>query len=191
MTKMQSFFCRGLAAICLALSANAAGAQTLKWSPAEKYDAGIQSSVAAHPSGLVLEVHRTQADEQFTLWYHVGMLNGTGVTWGKSQRIPWDGSWPNVATSKEGYVIFVYSDGKFKNNSDLRYSIGTLFLDKGINQTIYWHSSDLFFDSGFHSSIAVNDNGVILGVHESGQRRHGPLLSSRAPRATDWWRSYH
>jgi hypothetical protein len=167
MTTTQSFFCRSLAMICFALSTSAAEAQMLTWSPAEKYDAGIQTSVAAHPSGLVLEVHRTQADEQITLWYHVGIFDGTRVAWGKSQLLPFEGTWPNVAISKEGYVIFVYSDSKFKNNSELRYAVGKIDVDGGINQSIHWPKS-IFFDSGFHSSIAINDNGVILDVHESG-----------------------
>jgi hypothetical protein len=174
MTKTQSSFCRGLAAICLALSANAAGAQTLRWDAPINYDKGDQTSVAAHPSGLVLEVHRTSAFLGFGLWYHIGQLNGTGVTWGRSQLSPWEGNWPNVVISKEGYVIFAWTTGDSKSRSDLRYAVGMINPHGGLEQSIDWLTpNSTVFDSGFHSSTAINDNGVILEVHESGSGGSG------------------
>ena len=169
MTRMQLLRCRSLAMICLALSANAASAQTPKWSVPENYDQGDQTSVAAHPSGLVLEVHRTSAFLGFGLWYHVGQLNGTGVTWGRSQLSPWEGNWPDVVISKEGYVIFVWTTGDSKSRSDLRYAAGVIDPHGGVDQSITWLTpSSTRFDSGFHSSTVINGNGVILDVHESG-----------------------
>jgi hypothetical protein len=169
MTKTQSFFCRGLAAICLALSAQVAGAQTLQWDTPTHYDQGDQTSLAAHPLGLVLEFHKTHAVGGADLWYHVGTLNGTSVTWGRSQLSPWEGFWPNVTISPEGYVIFVYSSSRTKAASDLRYAVGMINPHGGLDQSIEWLTSrSTVFDSGFHSSTAINDNGVILEVHESG-----------------------
>jgi hypothetical protein len=72
---------------------------------------GIQSSVAAHPSGLVLEFHKTEDRVMKNIWYHVGKRNGSSVTWGQSQFSGNDGYWPTVTLSKEGYVIFAHSTG--------------------------------------------------------------------------------
>jgi hypothetical protein len=172
MTKTQSFFCRGLAAICLALSANVAGAQTLQWSTPIDFDKGDQASLAAHSSGLVLEVHQSDTwggGAGFGQWYHIGMLNGTSVTWGRSQKFPWHGSWPNVAISKEGYVIVVFSSSRGKAASDLHYAVGMINPYGGLDQSIEWLTPDSTrFDSGFRSSTVINGNGVILEVHESG-----------------------
>jgi hypothetical protein len=169
MTKAQLFFCRSLAMSCLTLPANVATAQALKWSPPALYAQGEETALAAHPSGLVLEAHRTIDSGGYALWYHIGALNGMGVTWGERQRPPWEGTWPNVAISKEGYVIFVYSSGKFKSSSYLQYAVGMIDPNGGLDQSITWFTpTSVRFDSGFHSSTAINDNGVILDVHESG-----------------------
>jgi hypothetical protein len=169
MTNAQSFFCRSLAVICLALSANAAEAQTLRWSTPDEYDQGEQTSLAAHPSGLVLEAHKTYSIGGIGLWYRIGMRQGTTVTWGRSQRFPWDGTWPNVAISSEGYVVFIYSSGRYKTNSDVHYAVGMVNPYGGLDQSITWLTPDsIHSDSGFHSSTAINDNGVIVEVHESG-----------------------
>jgi hypothetical protein len=91
------------------------------------------------------------------------------VTWGRSQRFPWDGTWPNVAISKEGYVVFIYSSGRYKTSSDLHYAVGMINPSGSLDQSITWLTPDSFHsDSGFHSSTAINDNGVIVEVHESG-----------------------
>ncbi|MGA8313937.1 MAG: hypothetical protein WB755_28190 [Terriglobales bacterium] len=147
--------------------------QTLQWSPGQKYDDGVDTNVAVHPSGLVLEIHQSHAVGNFGLWYHVGMLEGASVTWGGSQSLgSTEGHWPNFAISKEGYVILVRSSGQFKSGSQLRYQVGKIDPYGGINQSITWlHYGD--WDAGFHSSIAINDNGVIVGVHETGHRGTG------------------
>src|ERR1700723_2488768 len=79
--------------LCTALGSS----QTLAWSPSESYDKGEDTSLAAHVSGLVLEAHQSQSIGAAGLWYHLGTLNGTTVSWGGSQRLPWSGHWPNVA----------------------------------------------------------------------------------------------
>jgi hypothetical protein len=86
---------------------------------------GIQPSVAAHSSGLVLEFHHSEDRIiDHTLWYHVGKRNGNSVTWGRSQNSPGTiGFWPAVTLSKEGYVILVISDSSLKNGSTLYCSI--------------------------------------------------------------------
>jgi hypothetical protein len=168
MTKTQSFFCRSLATICLALSANAAGAQTLNWTAPKEYDAGGQTALAAHSAGLDLEAHQS-GSPGLDLWYRFGSLNGGHEGWGKSQKLPQSGSWPNVAISAEGYVILIYSSGRDKSDSELNYAIGSMNAHGGTNQSITWlTSSSHRFDSGFHSSTAINGNGVIVEVHESG-----------------------
>lgn len=78
------------------------------------------------------------------------------------------GNWTTVAISKEGYVILVRSTTHFKNGAQLGYWVGQIDPFGGINQSISWLVRDAYWDSGFHSSIAINDHGVIVGVHEAG-----------------------
>ena len=168
--KLSPYF--GLIALCFALAATTLAAQAGQWSPVQKFDSGIETAVAVHPSGLVLEFHRTQSGAN-TFWYHVGQLNGTDVTWGPSQRLPELGTWPNVAVTKEGYVLFVWSTGSYKSSSDLSYMVGKINPNGDVSQSISWLTTPQQWDSGFHSSIAINDSGVIVGVHESGNGGRG------------------
>jgi hypothetical protein len=165
-----------LATMCFALAVNTAASQTLTWSRGARYDTGQDSWVAAHPSGLILEGHRTEFGNQ--LWYHIGKLNGKGVTWGGSQRLAGGSgvqNWPNLAISKEGYVIFVYSVGSSKSAARLWYAIGKINPNGDTDQSITWltNTAGTFIDSGFHSSIAINENGVILLTFESGSGGNG------------------
>jgi len=164
--------CLGLALLGLALSATPAAAQ-LQWSPAQSYDTGQDTAVAMHPSGLVLEFHRTHVYGGLTLWYHVGKIDGSTVTWGRSQGLPGSGTWPNVAITREGYVLYVWSTYGYKSNSDLKYMVGKIDPNGDVNQSITWLTYEKTFDSGFHSSTVVNDNGVIVEVHESGSGGKG------------------
>ena len=168
MTNAQSFCCRSLAVICLAFSASAAGAQQLKWRLPDNYDDGEQTALAGHQSGLILEAHKTETTGGLGLWYRLGSRNGYKVVWGPSQRFPWDGTWPNVAMNNEGIVLFISSSGRFKSNSSLHYAVGQVNPYAGTNQSITWLTPNYHFDSGFHSSTAFNNNGVIVEVHESG-----------------------
>jgi len=164
--KRKLLFYIGISVLGLAFVASAA-AQTLEWSPAEKFDDGTDTAIAVHPSGLILEFHRTHNGGN-SLWYHLGKVNGTNVTWGESQSLPDHGNWPNVAITREGHVLFVWSTGAIKSGSDLYYKVGKLDPNGDVNQTISWLTERTRWDSGFHSSIALNDKGVIVGVHESG-----------------------
>jgi hypothetical protein len=156
----------GAAIIGLALTATPAAAQ-VKWNGQYKYDVGIQPALAVHPSGLVLEFHRTQGSGN-TLWYHVGRIKGTTVAWGGSQRAPGTGSWPNVAITPDGYVLYIWSGAEHKSMSTLYYAVGKIDPNGDENQSIQWLIDGRSFDAGFHSSLAMNAYGVIVETHESG-----------------------
>jgi hypothetical protein len=164
-TKLFQYFCAVV--LGLALTAAPAAAQ-VQWYPNQTYDEGQQPALAVHPSGLVLEFHRTQDQTSNTLWYYVGRVDGTRVNWGASQRAPADGSWPNVAITSDGYVLFVWSTGNAKSSSALHYMVGMVDPNGDNQQSIKWLSIGKSFDAGFHSSMAMNDHGVIVEVHESG-----------------------
>ena len=136
-------------------------------------DFGVQPSVAAHRSGLILEFHKTENRLSSAIWYRVGALHATGVVWGGSQRAADTGWWPTVALSEEGHVILVHSASEIKNGSNLYYRVGEIDPYGGINQSILWKTETIYWDAGFHSSVAMNDNGVIVGVHETGHARTG------------------
>ena len=151
------------------LNSNHAGSV---FGPASQYDDGMQSSVAAHRSGFVLEFHKTEALNS-KIWYHVGTLSGSNVTWGSSQYSGFFGYWPTVAISNEGYVLLVYSTNVSKDGSDLKYRVGKIDPNGGVNQSVRWLTDSIHWDGGFHSSIAINDHGVIVGVHETGHASTG------------------
>jgi hypothetical protein len=128
----------------------------------------MDTSVALHSSGLILEFHRSQNSDE--MWYRWGKLvapDMTNVTWGASRNIGVRGFWPAVALTKEGYVIEVHSDRASKKGSEQFYRVGKIDPYGDQNQTISWKTDFIHWDGGFHTSITMNDNGVIVGVHES------------------------
>jgi hypothetical protein len=156
-------------------SAQSVAPKTLiDWTELKSFDTGYESSVAIHPSGLIVEVH-SSGQSYLTyngLFYRIGKLDPTQgtVTWGPSRR--WvtkdkNGSWPAVAVTREGYAILTYSNAFTKSNAVLRYSVGTLDLNGGTDQLIGFKVQDAKLDTGFHDSISVNYNGTIAEAHES------------------------
>jgi hypothetical protein len=172
--KTKLFLFIGAAIIGLALAATPAAAQ-VQWHTNYKYDQGIQTSLAVHPSGLVLEFHRTDNLFSNTLWYHVGRLkeNNT-IAWGGSLRAPGIGSWPNVAITQGGYVLYMWSDAENKSQSTLYYAVGKIDPNGSEGQEIQWLTTNgRSFDAGFHSSLAMNASGLFVEAHESGTNGRG------------------
>jgi hypothetical protein len=130
-----------------------------------QYDRGTEASVALNGSNWVVETHKSP--ENTDLWYRLGKLNGNIVTWGDSQRIGVGGHWPAVVLSKQGYVIEVHSDQKDRDGATMYYEAGKIDLNGDVNQSIDWRVFDTKYDAGFRANIAINDDGVIVGVHES------------------------
>jgi len=97
------------------------------------------------------------------------------VNWGPS-RVAANGYAPAVTISKEGYVILVHGTSQYGDalyNSDLNYRVGKIDPYGDQNQSIQWLTADKFLDAGVQSSIAMNENGLIVGVHEPGRGGDG------------------
>jgi hypothetical protein len=122
----------------------------VRFGPSMPYATGRGPSIALHRSGLVLEYHWDSG--QTGLWYRVAKLNGTGVTWGQSQKDGGAGYDPAIAISKEGYVLVVHGDRScscHKNGSHLYYRVGWLDPYGDQNQTISWKTDRIHWDAGF------------------------------------------
>jgi hypothetical protein len=146
---------------------------TVSLGPVTEYDHGVQTAVAAHPSGLFIEFHKTEALSNGTIWYRIGRSDREKVVWGGSQKSGASGYWPAAAISKEGCVILVLSDAQYKSDSTLNYRVGKINLSGGVDQSIQWVTDSIHWDAGFHASIAINSNNVVVGVHESGHGGSG------------------
>ena len=109
----------------------------------------------------------------WTIWYRIGRSDGTRVIWGPSQHADSDGDWPTAAITNEGYVILAYSDNAFKYDSDLYYRIGKFDPHGDQDQSILWITDRIHWDRGFHGSFAINDSGLVVGVHETGHASTG------------------
>jgi hypothetical protein len=162
-----------LVAVGIALISGSAYAQSpLNWRSALYYDNGVQPSIAVLPSGLVVEFH--QSEKNKSLYYRVGTVvrnvNGThSITWGDSQHLGYAGERPDVAVTKEGYVLLVYTKGAYTgygSEVQMRYWVGDLNPAGDSRQTITWRVRDAFFDNGQFASLAFNSNAVLIEAHE-------------------------
>jgi hypothetical protein len=154
------------------LLGGAAYAQSpLDWKVAQHFDTGVQTSVAVTPSGLVIEFHRSQNNN--TIWYRVGKAGETWdrhpfVRWAKnSNSLSYDGQWPSVAITKEGYLVLVYTKSDFGRETQMRYWVGKLDPSGDEKQTISWKVKNAFYDTGQYATVAFNANDILVDVHES------------------------
>jgi hypothetical protein len=158
-----------------------------EFGPSVQYDVGEQTVNALHPSGLVLEFHKWPASDD--ILYRVGKVVGTEVIWGGSQESGTRGYWPAIAISKEGYVIAVHGNRSSHTGSEQYYRIGKIDPYGDVNQSIVWLTNLIHWDGGYKSSLAINDQGVIVGVHEanhSGRRLYYRVGKLRNPAGGDF-----
>jgi hypothetical protein len=164
---------------------------TLRWTTPVGYDTGIKTKIAIR-NGFIVEVHKSQSTWSNAIWYHIGKLDHDGgtVTWGASHKLGYEGDWPAVALSKEGYVIFTWSTYYNTDGSDLAYRVGTVNLNGDVNQTIDFKKKGEIYDTGYHGSISINRQGVIAEAHEGGRSlfyRLGHLTNPSAGDLTITW----
>ena len=163
-----------LAAVVSATLANktaAADTSKLEFDPPVFYGNGLQSSLAAKSSGLVLQFNRAPLNDE--IWYNVGKLGMTSMVWGANQFSGLRGHWPTVALTKDGYVLVVYNNQDRKNGCQLYYRVGKIDPLGDQNQSITWLTNSIHWDAGYKASISINDKGVIVGVHETGHNSNG------------------
>jgi len=132
-----------------------------------KFGSGEYSALVAHSSRLALHFYTNAHDS--TVYYQVGMLTGSGTHWTASQIFKTGAWWPAVSISKEGLVVAVYSDRKDRIGSQQYYRVGWIDPDGGVNQSITWRTGAIHWDGGSSSSVAINDAGFIVSVHESNE----------------------
>jgi hypothetical protein len=129
---------------------------------AMQYDKGAATSVDINASNVVVEVHQSEAEG--TLWYHVGRLDGNTIKWEKSSKYD-DGITPTVALNDQGSVVEVHQTQN-RLSSSLWYRVGTV-NPSGLS--INWGNSSQF-DDGNNPSVALNNGGVAVEVHETSNR---------------------
>ena len=155
-------------------SASPLAAPTLTWSPkGDNFDTGEESFVAMNASGFLVEVHASPNGTG--LYYHLGQLNmqNGAVQWGPSRRFASTGAWPAVAIDSHGLVVITRSDAAFNCCSYLNYWVGSVDINGGVQQRIYFRSSQIEYDRGFHNGLSMNDRDILVDTHESGNGGSG------------------
>ena len=131
------------------------------FSPSRQYDTGVLPSVALNDNDVVVEVHQSDGPSS-NLWYHVGLVDKASqvINWGPSGKYD-TGAPPTVALNNNGVVVEVHeSDGL---SSKLWYHVGIV---DPTSKTVAW-SGSMTYDSGATPCVAINNNGVVVEVHQS------------------------
>ncbi len=127
----------------------------MNWSGSKRYDKGNKPSVALNNQGLVVEVHKSEANSG--LWYHVGRVNGSSINWGASVKYD-NGVSPSVALTDDGMVIEIHQS---QNAGTLWQRIGRV---NGNN--IDWAGGAVNFDNGAAPSVACGGK-LSIQTHQS------------------------
>jgi len=139
---------------------------------------GSNPDVAINNHGHVVEVHKSQSEDQ--LYYSVGNISGDG------KSIDWDdefhdqnythGTTPSVAIvdhlNDKGdlLLIEIHEDG----TKNLYYRFGLISTDKDGKLTgeIKWQGEDWdHYDDGNHPSVAINEENMVVEVHEGSDNK--------------------
>lgn len=130
----------------------------IMWGTSVKYGTGRSPAVAINADDVAVEVHASENVNN--LWYHVGKANPTTqrVEWGSSIKYDLGGNSPSVAINQAGVVV-----GMHEGSGHLWYRVG---LVNAQAKTIDWGSSHKY-DTGDVPSIAINEAGRVVEVHQS------------------------
>ena len=149
---------------------------TMNWGPSQtNYLDGINPSISVSDGAIVAEVHSGTANStngneaDGSIWTTIGIANveSNFIAWGSSQQIDSNAYYPSIAISRDsGIAVVVYQDNnKDGHETTLYYRVGTVDV---VNQTINWGPRN-GFTGGWQPSIAMNDRGDIVSVHNSWQ----------------------
>ncbi len=135
---------------------------TVRWGPLSEYDLGITPSCATNSSGIVVEVHHTEATDSDTLWCHLGMIEDRFVDgWRRGNAVQYDeGIEPSVAMNDRGQIVAVHHTNG--SGDHLYYRVGQIGA-KGI----IWSRPRPPFGHGRRSRVALSNDGVVVELHAS------------------------
>nr|AXN93576.1 ORF2 [Cylindrospermum moravicum CCALA 993] len=127
--------------------------QTLKWSPSQKYDTGLLTSIALDNQGNCLETHVGSVN----LYYRVAQLNVADktVAWSPSQQYD-TGSLTSIALDNQGNCLETHV-----GSVNLYYRVGKLNVT---DKTVAWSPSQQY-DTGSLTNIALDNQGNCLETH--------------------------
>lgn len=136
------------------------------WGDPDRYDSGTRNAVAvASPESGRYRLVEIHAGRDGYLWYRIVVFDPSNrnVDWSRPVNQFWDepkATRPSIAITKDGLVLVTYDrDGK-----ELYWRFGKLEA----NDTITWYSDPQRYDKGGSPSIATNDNGSVVEVHDDG-----------------------
>jgi hypothetical protein len=156
---------------------------TITWGPSYQYDTGNNPSVAltscntnANPNcGLIaVEVHNGSTSAG-PMWYHVGHVSGSTVSWGPSYNYDW-GFNPSVgiqlcltnSNTSCGVTVVEVHNGS-GSAGPMWYHVGNW----SGGATISWGGSNEY-DSGWNPKVAFFSGAYVMEVH-NGSSSAGPM----------------
>jgi hypothetical protein len=136
------------------------------WADLRGLGEGEHPSVAIFNTNLIVEVHSNFGK----LYYKLGKLDPARglVAWAQEREFLADRiDSPSIAVTNEGYVLISYTV-----RPQLKYYVGTVDPGGDINQEINFKVSAEYYDTGTSPGISINNNGIIVEVHQEDSDEH-------------------
>jgi hypothetical protein len=122
-----------------------------------EYDKGALPAISLNGAGVVLEVHRNELGR--SLYFRTGKLIDATIDWGQSTYYG-GGNKPQVALNRHNVAYFVNER-----------SSGNHLLDRRVGVVegngIRWISPRLGYDHGTRPTVALNDEGIAVEMHNA------------------------
>ena len=161
------------------------------WGPTNFYDSGKEPSIALNDNNTVVEVHRSGSNS--SLYYSIGTLSGEEITFGNSVNYD-TGIRPVVSINNDDSIVEIHksasNDGLWIHTGSVVTISNSIFGFSYSTRLIDWGPSRSLNNSGVYPSIALNDNNLVMEVHQS---QHSDDIWYRVGNADfnseniDWW----
>jgi hypothetical protein len=136
---------------------------SIQWGDGHPFNVGQEVAVAMNRR-YAIEVHTTSGNEG-TLWYEVGSVDAASreVDWGNAYQYD-TGRNAAVAINNLNVVVEVHQASD--RDTGLWYHVGRIVRRSDGSRGIAWGASH-YYGEGYYPSVAVNDNGDIVEVHDA------------------------
>lgn len=141
------------------MKAIAEATTSVEWTTNIKSDDGEQPAVACNSQPVAVEVNKNT--KEGGVWYRVGTFNPDyTVNWTAQIGIAEDGNHPGIAMNNNDAVTAIY-----ESNGSLLYQAGLLWHNDSGPAVDFGTPTQYL--NGYLPSIAMNNNGLVLEVHNA------------------------
>jgi hypothetical protein len=131
----------------------------ITWSTNEKYDTGIWPSIALNDVNRVVEFHQAPNTNDLRLFYRLGQLTGTKISWVRSKGDFFaTGARPRVSVNIAGVMAIVYETGNGDVQLCIAYIVSDIISLTSLMKLSHCWAPSVAFTDNFNGIVVAQSN---------------------------------